>query len=79
VETRVPREKPLQAKLIPDYFSLTLFFYLECLKTRKTLRELRLPSQDCNVLPKKKLSSFIVGIVIDEEKTFKFTVSNRNG
>ncbi len=32
VETRVPREKPLQAKLRADYFSLSLFLYLQCLK-----------------------------------------------
>jgi hypothetical protein len=32
VETRVPGEKPLQAKLRADYFSLSLFFYLQCLK-----------------------------------------------
>jgi hypothetical protein len=32
VETRVPGEKPLQAKLRADYFSLSLFLYLQCLK-----------------------------------------------
>jgi hypothetical protein len=32
VETGVPGEKPLQAKLRADYFSLSLFFYLQCLK-----------------------------------------------
>jgi hypothetical protein len=29
VETGVPREKPLQAKLRADYFSLSLFLYLQ--------------------------------------------------
>jgi hypothetical protein len=38
VETRVPREKPLQAKLRADYFSLPLFLYLQCLK-QKELKE----------------------------------------
>ena len=32
VETGVPGEKPLQAKLRADYFSLSLFLYLQCLK-----------------------------------------------
>jgi hypothetical protein len=32
VGTGVPREKPLQAKLRADYFSLSLFLYLQCLK-----------------------------------------------
>jgi hypothetical protein len=32
VETGVPGEKPLQAKLRADYFSLPLFLYLQCLK-----------------------------------------------
>jgi hypothetical protein len=32
VETAVPGEKPLQAKLRADYFSLSLFFNLQCLK-----------------------------------------------
>jgi hypothetical protein len=36
VETRVPGEKPLQAKLRADYFSLSLFLYLQCLKLRVT-------------------------------------------
>jgi len=35
VETGVPGEKPLQAKLRADYFSLPLFLYLQCLKTNK--------------------------------------------
>jgi hypothetical protein len=35
VETGVPGEKPLQAKLKADYFSLSLFFYLQCLKRAK--------------------------------------------
>ena len=39
VETGVPGEKPLQAKLRADYFSLSLFFYLQCLK--KTLKKRR--------------------------------------
>jgi len=34
VETGVPGEKPLQAKLRADYFSLSLFFYLQCLKKK---------------------------------------------
>jgi len=32
VETGVPGEKPLQAKLRADYFSLSLFLDLQCLK-----------------------------------------------
>jgi hypothetical protein len=35
VETGVPGEKQLQAKLRADYFSLPLFLYLQCLKTNK--------------------------------------------
>ena len=35
VETGVPGEKPLQAKLRADYFSLPLFLYLQCLKTKQ--------------------------------------------
>jgi hypothetical protein len=31
VETGVPGEKPLQAKLRADYFSLSLFLYLQTL------------------------------------------------
>ncbi len=30
METGVPEEKPLQAKLRTDYFSIFLFLYLEC-------------------------------------------------
>jgi hypothetical protein len=33
VETEVPGEKPLQAKLRADYFSLSLFLNLQCLKS----------------------------------------------
>jgi hypothetical protein len=36
VETGVPGEKPLQAKLRADYFSLSLFLFLQCLKLRVT-------------------------------------------
>ena len=36
VETGVPGEKPLQAKLRADYFSLPLFLYLQCLKQKTT-------------------------------------------
>ncbi len=39
VETGVPGEKPLQAKLRVDYFSLSLFLYLQCLK--KALKKRR--------------------------------------
>ena len=39
VETGVPGEKPLQAKLRADYFSLPLFLYLQCLKQKKTKKE----------------------------------------
>ena len=41
VETGVPGEKPLQAKLRADYFSLPLFLYLQCLKqkTKRTKKE----------------------------------------
>jgi hypothetical protein len=35
VETGVPGEKPLQAKLRADYFSLPLFLYLQCLKQKE--------------------------------------------
>ena len=35
VETGVPGEKPLQAKLRADYFSLSLFLYLQCLKQKE--------------------------------------------
>jgi len=35
VETGVPGEKPLQAKLRADYFSLPLFLYLQCLKQQE--------------------------------------------
>ncbi len=37
VETGVPGEKPLQAKLRADYFSLSLFLYLQCLKYNKRI------------------------------------------
>ena len=39
VETGVPGEKPLQAKLRADYFSLPLFLYLLCLKQKELKRE----------------------------------------
>jgi hypothetical protein len=39
VETGVPGEKPLQAKLRADYFSLPLFLYLQCLKQKELKRE----------------------------------------
>ena len=39
VETGVPGEKPLQAKLRADYFSLPLFLYLQCLQQKKTKKE----------------------------------------
>jgi hypothetical protein len=35
VETRVPGEKPQQAKLRADYFSLPLFLYLQCLNQKE--------------------------------------------
>jgi hypothetical protein len=34
VETGVPREKPLQAKLTSDLFILSLFLYLQCLEKK---------------------------------------------
>jgi hypothetical protein len=34
VETGLPGEKPLQAKLRADYFSLSLFLYLQCLEKK---------------------------------------------
>jgi len=39
VETGVPGEKPLQAKLRADYFSLPLFLYLQCLKQKELKKE----------------------------------------
>ncbi len=39
VETRVSGEKPLQAKQRADYFSLSLFLYLQCLKRTKKREE----------------------------------------
>ena len=39
VETEVPGEKPLQAKLRADYFSLPLFLYLQCLKQQELKKE----------------------------------------
>ena len=39
VETGVPGEKPLQAKLRADYFSLPLFLYLQCLKQQELKKE----------------------------------------
>ena len=41
VETRVPGEKPLQAKLRADYFSLPLFLYLQCLKQKELKKRKR--------------------------------------
>ncbi len=37
METGVPGEKPLQAKLRADYFSLPLFLYLQCLKQKEEI------------------------------------------
>jgi hypothetical protein len=42
VETGVPGEKPLQAKLRADYFSLPLFLYLQCLKQKELKRKKRM-------------------------------------
>jgi hypothetical protein len=39
VETGVPGEKPLQAKLRADYFSLPLFLYLQCPKQKELKKE----------------------------------------
>jgi hypothetical protein len=39
VETRVPGEKPLQAKLRADYFSLPLFLYLQWTKLERLGRD----------------------------------------
>jgi hypothetical protein len=41
VETGVPGEKPLQAKLRADYFSLPLFLYLQCLKQKELKKRKR--------------------------------------
>ncbi len=41
VETGVPREKPLQAKLRADYFSLPLLLYLQCLKQKELKKRRR--------------------------------------
>jgi len=41
VETGVPGEKPLQAKLRADYFSLPLFLYLQCLKQQELKKNRR--------------------------------------
>jgi hypothetical protein len=57
VETGVPGEKPLQAKLRADYFSISLFLYLQCLKKelkkekkrRKKKREERVTKILCSL------------------------------
>jgi hypothetical protein len=53
VETGVPGEKPLQAKLRADYFSLPLFLYLQCLKQQEQKKKKRRKK-------KKKLPRFSV-------------------
>jgi hypothetical protein len=54
VETGVPGEKPLQAKLRADYFSLPLFLYLQCLKQQELKKEKKRRKK------KKKLPRFSV-------------------
>ena len=54
VETGVPGEKPLQAKLRADYFSLPLFLYLQCLKQKELKKEKKRREK------KKKLPRFSV-------------------
>jgi hypothetical protein len=54
VETGVPGEKPLQAKLRADYFSLPLFLYLQCLKQKELKKEKKRRKK------KKKLPRFSV-------------------
>ena len=54
VETGVPGEKPLQAKLRADYFSLPLFLYLQCLKQQELKKEKKRRKK------KKKLPRFYV-------------------
>jgi hypothetical protein len=54
METGVPGEKPLQAKLRADYFSLSLFLYLQHLKKelkkrRKRKREERVTKILCSL------------------------------
>jgi len=51
VETGVPGEKPLQAKLRADYFSLPLFLYLQCLK-QKELKKRRREGKKKKELPR---------------------------
>ena len=54
VEIGVPGEKPLQAKLRADYFSLPLFLYLQCLKQQELKKEKKRRKK------KKKLPRFSV-------------------
>jgi hypothetical protein len=54
VETGVPGEKPLQAKLRADYFSLPLFLYLQCQKQKELKKEKKRRKK------KKKLPRFSV-------------------
>jgi hypothetical protein len=56
VETGVPGEKPLQAKLRADYFSLPLFLYLQCLKQQELKKEKR---RHVDEISQNKLSSLV--------------------
>ena len=51
METGVPGEKPLQAKLRADYFSLPLFLYLQCLKQKELKNLIGLATKVGDILP----------------------------
>jgi hypothetical protein len=58
VETGVPGDKPLQAKLRADYFSLSLFFYLQTLQCLK--KELKKRRREGKRRERKELPRFYV-------------------
>jgi hypothetical protein len=55
VETGVPGERPLQAKLRADYFSLPLFLYLQCLKQQELKKEKKRRKKKKNFVVKKEI------------------------
>jgi hypothetical protein len=57
VETGIPGGKPLQAKLRADYFSLSLFLYLQCLKKELKKRRRAGKSKCLNKLESKNKMS----------------------
>jgi len=52
VETGVPGEKPLRAKLRTDYFSLSLFLCLQCLKKELKKRRSKGKRREKKELPR---------------------------